>query len=139
MILVCDLKISERALSLRDRIFDRGCPCAVSGVDDIQSQFPVKVIITFADVFGEIRRRAVDDVLVVAIGIGFVNSALNAVRVDTPDEALETAYAYIIGSIGVENADRFAFGVLRLKQTCFSRSILLKYGADRCFLPQRSI
>lgn len=112
MIVVSDSDLTERALSLRKMLFTSGFPCATARPCELQDFLPVKLIIAYFEVFDEIRHGPYDSIFVIVIGKGFVNSALNAVRVDTEEEACKKALEYILElySIGVDR--RFPFGVL---------------------------
>lgn len=86
MILICDVNVSERALNLRRNLFSRGFPCACCGIPDIGKYLPAKLIVTFTDMFDSVRRTPYDDIFVIAIGTGFVNSVLNAARALNEEE-----------------------------------------------------
>ena len=118
---------------LRDKIFSSGCPCAVVTLEKLNSCPCAHVIITFADKFNDVRRMPVDDIFVIAIGIGFINSALNAVRVDNENEAIETAYAHILGKLGIENADKYVFGVLDEHKGVFFSEYFIEIWGRRVF------
>lgn len=111
MILICDSVVSDRAVGLREKIISLGCPCAVSEITEIRSYLPLKLIITFCDVFDSVRRTPFDDVFVIAIGNGFVNTALNAKRADDVDHAILQARQYLYRSAGIENEDITSSGV----------------------------
>ena len=89
MILICDVNVSIRALNLRRNLFSRGFPCACCGIPDIGKYLPARLIVTFTDVFDSVRRTPYDDIFVIAIGTGFVNSVLNATRALNEEELSE--------------------------------------------------
>lgn len=82
MFLVCDRTKSARAKALREKIFSAGYPCAVSKISEIANYLPLVRILTFTDVFDDVRRTPYDNIRVIALGNGFVNSALNAQRLE---------------------------------------------------------
>ncbi len=83
MFLVCDKLLSQRAIDLREKIFNLGHPCAVGCISEISRFLPLVQIITFTDVFDDVRRTPYDHIRVLALGeTGFINSALNARRID---------------------------------------------------------
>lgn len=97
MILVCDSEVSERAIKIRNTLLDLGSPSCVSSISDIKNHTPFCLIITFSDVFGEVRRTPFDDVFVIAIGDGFVNTALNATQAKNLESAISMARSYLRG------------------------------------------
>lgn len=88
MFLVCDKTRSERAAVLREKILRAGYPCAFCAVSEISDYVPLLRIITFTDVLDDVRHTPFDDVRVITIGNGFVNSVLNADQVEREDEIL---------------------------------------------------
>ncbi len=111
MILVCDKTKSKRAAVLREKILLTGYPCAVSRISDIADYLPLVLIVTFVDVFDDVRRTPYDDVHVIAIGQGFVNSALNSTRVDSEADAIEEAKRYIYQLFHITKDRMMPFGV----------------------------
>ena len=95
MILICDTQVSARAQRVQEMILSLGCPAAVSPFDDIKSHLPTRLIITFADVFSIIRQAPFDDLFVIAIGDGFINTALNARGAKDEKTALLLAQKYL--------------------------------------------
>ena len=81
MILVCDRDISQRAIGLRERIFAAGLPAAVSAPADFRRNQPYPLMVTFTDFFDDLRRSPYSDAYCLALGPGFVNSALKAAPV----------------------------------------------------------
>lgn len=83
MFFVCDKILSQRAIDLREEITKFGHPCAVGCISDIAEFLPLVQIVTFTDVFDDVRRTPYDNIPVLALGkTGFINSALNARRVN---------------------------------------------------------
>lgn len=82
MFLVCDKTITARAKALREKVYNAGFPCAVAKISDISDYLPLVRILTFTDVFDDLRRTPYDHIRVISIGMGFVNSALNAQRLE---------------------------------------------------------
>ena len=111
MILICDSDITDRACALRNKLFDLGIPCAVSVISDIGKNLPVMAILTFCDVFDSVRRTPFDDIFVVAIGNGFVNSALNAKRAADDEEAFRILDSKISEMLGLSMEAKTPFGV----------------------------
>ncbi len=90
MFLVCDKVLSQRAIDLREKILHIGHPCAVGCISEIAKFMPLVQIITFTDVFDDVRRTPYDQVRVLALGeSGFINSALNARRIDNEELLFE--------------------------------------------------
>lgn len=87
MFLVCDKTRSDRGKAIREKIFEAGYPCAFCEVSEIADYVPVIEIITFMDVLDDVRRTPFDNIHVLVLGSGFVNSALNA-RAVPPDKDL---------------------------------------------------
>ena len=98
MIIVCDADVSCRAIHVRDTLLDIGYPTCISSIRDIKDNQPFCLIITFADVFNELRRTPFDDTFVIAIGDGFVNTALNAVQTKNLNTAVRLAHNFVQGS-----------------------------------------
>ncbi len=113
MILVCDRTISPRAANLQALLLDLGCPASVSAVSDIKQHLPIKLIITFCDVFDDLRRTPYDNIFAIVIGNGFVNSALNAKRADTTEAALSLARDYLYKQNGIDSTCVFPFGIIK--------------------------
>lgn len=88
MFLVCDRTRSERAKALRENILRTGYPCACASVREIKEYLPLLRIITYTDVLADIRRTPYDNIRVLAVGEGFVNSALNAEQIKEEDDVL---------------------------------------------------
>ncbi|MGN1346212.1 MAG: hypothetical protein ACI4V1_05470, partial [Eubacteriales bacterium] len=88
MFLVCDKTNSERAAGIRENLLLAGYPCAVTSISEIANYLPLVRIITFTDMLDDIRRTPYDEIRVLAIGDGFVNSALNAERVECAEALL---------------------------------------------------
>ena len=114
MILICDTEGSDRAINLRERLFRAGIPTAISVPSTIKKFAPFKLIITFTDVFEQIRRLPYDDIFVVAIGNGFVNTALNAVGIDNIDNAISYAKNHLFEQFEISESALFQSGI------CFS-------------------
>lgn len=128
MILICDREGMERSIRLRERIRKLGCPCALTTVSGIRDHLPVKLILTYCDLFDEVRRTPWDSVFVVAIGQGFVNTALNAKRAETVDAALQTVREFLLDDAGIEEVDRLPFGVSIAGKYFFSDEFFEIYG-----------
>lgn len=112
MIAICDSEISDRAKALRKKLFSEGYPCAAVCPSEIHDCLPVKLIIAYYAVFDEIRHGPYDDIFAIVIGSGFVNSALNAIRVDTEEEACRMARDYLMNLYSIDERRCFPFGVL---------------------------
>ena len=67
-------------MRIRERMLACGLPAAVSALSSIREYLPVRILITFTNVFDDLRRMPYGHIFCVAVGDGFVNSALNAVR-----------------------------------------------------------
>ncbi len=91
MILIVDKTMSDRAVALRDKIFRLSCPCAVCALSNIKENLPTKLIITYYGMLSEIRQKIPDEVFVLVIGRGFINSALNAACCDNESDAVDAA------------------------------------------------
>lgn len=87
MLLVCDRTVSERGNALREEILRSGYPCAFCTPSEISNYLPLLRIITFIDVFDDVRRTPYDNIRVLVIGRGFVNSALNADQTEVENNA----------------------------------------------------
>ena len=119
MILVCDRGESGRAASIRERILRVGVPAAVSALASLREHLPVRLIVTFTDVFDEVRRMSCDDVFAVVIGDGFVNTALNAVR--APADRWEPVVRdALFRQLGIGEAEKDPFGVFLTAKLFFS-------------------
>ena len=129
MVLVCDSDISERALELREKILKLGCPCAVSKISGISEYLPLKLIITFYDQFDNVRRTPYDNIFVIALGRGFVNSALNAVDAADEDELVVEMKNFLYRDANITSKRKFAFGVVEPKNNIFfSKYFVEIYG-----------
>lgn len=102
MILICDREVTGRAVCIRERMLAGGIPAAVSALSSIRTFLPVRCFVTFTDVFDDLRRMPFGNVFCVAVGGGFVNSALNAVRADGEEEALSAVLQHLAGPDGTE-------------------------------------
>ncbi len=88
MFLVCDRTRSERAKALRETILRAGYPCACASVREIKEYLPLLRIITYTDTLDDVRRTPYDNIHVLAVGEGFVNSALHAEQIMTEEDVL---------------------------------------------------
>ena len=111
MFLVCDKMRSERGRKLRETILREGYPCAFCTVSEIKEYLPLLRIITYTDMLDEIRRTPYDDIRVLAIGNGFVNSALNAEKVDNEDDILPLIQKSLWDFFCVKPEWEYPFGV----------------------------
>jgi len=128
MILICDNDISARAIGMRDKIFHAGFPCAISEISNISEYLPLKLIVTFTDVFYDVRRTPYDDVFVLAVGKGFVNSALNAKGVTYEDDVIDEILKYIFEIYKIHEKDITAFGYCFPHGIFFSKNFIEIYG-----------
>ena len=110
MILVCDRFVSERAMAVREAIFDLGYPSAVASIEKISCFRPFRIIISFADVCDEINAINTYNVQTIVIGENFVNSALNVKRVDSIRAALREIRSSVESIYGITEAKKSTFG-----------------------------
>ncbi len=127
MILVCDKDITARAIGMRDFIFHAGFPCAVAKISEIADYLPIHMIVTFTDVFDDVRRTPYDNLFVLALGNGFVNSALNGRSVPSEEEIIPAIKKFLYDSFHIENNQILPFGVC-LGRVFFSADFLEIYG-----------
>ena len=78
MILICDRTESARAALIRESLYRMGCPAAVCALSEYRYALPARLIVTFTDALDALRRTPLDHLHAIAVGDGFVNSALNA-------------------------------------------------------------
>lgn len=128
MIAICDSELSDRVKALRKKLFAAGYPCAAMRPAEICDCQPIKLIIAYFPVFDEIRHGPYDDIFMIVIGKGFVNSALNAVRVDTEDAACRMAREYLLKLYGMDGSRCFPFGVLADPAVFLSKKHCEIYG-----------
>lgn len=128
MLLVCDKTNSERGNKLREKILRAGYPCAFCVVSEISSYIPLWRIITFIDVFDDVRRTPYDNVRVLVIGRGFVNSALNAERIDSEDEVLPAIEKAVYEYFHVRPDWFYRFGVFYDDGVFMSEDFFLVFG-----------
>lgn len=112
MILIVEKTITHRAEALREKLFSLGCPCAVCVPSRVKEYRPVGLILTFADQFESVYRDINDAYYTIAIGDGFVNSALNATRVPDDDNAILKAHDYLIKKMCFTEENITPFGVV---------------------------
>lgn len=110
MILVCDSCVSERAIEIREAIFDRGYPCAVSSFENIASLCPFKIIVSFADAFEEIAGLNFEEVQTITIGDDFVNSALSAKRANDIHDVFRKVRSAVETIYGISEDKKSTFG-----------------------------
>lgn len=127
MILVCDKTVTPRAANLQALLLDLGCPAAVCAFSDIKSYLPVKIIITYCDVFDDLRHTPYDNIFALVIGDGFVNTALNAKRMDSTDMALHYLREFLYKDSGIDKDNRFPFGVV-VGEVFFGNNFFEIYG-----------
>lgn len=128
MILVCDNETNARTKALRKMLFEAGFPCAEVAVSEIGEYLPAKLIICYYEAFDNIRRGPYDNIFAVVIGKGFVNSALNAVRVDSEKEACEKAKEYLCKIFGIGDDETFPLGVAAESAVYLSKDYFEIYG-----------
>ncbi len=112
MIAICDVELTGRVKALRKNLFAAGIPCVVSSIRELKEQRPFDLIITYYEAFDNLRRGPYDDVFALVIGKGFVNSALNARRVENERECVKAALDYLLQYYGVEEAQILPGGVV---------------------------
>jgi len=110
MFLVCDKTRSVRAKALRETILRAGYPCACAAVSEIKEYLPLLRIITYTEVLDDVRRTPYDNVRILAIGEGFVNSALNAEPIREEEELLPKIEQVINEFYHVSPKSIYAFG-----------------------------
>lgn len=98
-------------MKLREKLFSLGYPCACVRISDIGKYRPVKLIITFTDVFDWVRRTPYDKIHAIAIGKDFVNSALNVERVANEDELVQVINRNLRQMYNLDESCCFTFGV----------------------------
>ena len=111
MIIVCDRGDLSRARSLRERILSGGIPSASAAPVSVPGLLPAAAVITWYDVFGELRRMPCDRVYAAVIGDGFVNTALNAGRFPSEDAAIAYVRDQLPGRLGMKAGGTARFGV----------------------------
>ena len=92
---------------MRDRLLKLGCPCSIAAPAGIGTLLPVPLVVTWSDVFDDVRRTPYDDTFVLSIGPGFVNTALNAQRTENEETALSDIRAALV-----------RFNKIRVDPTC---------------------
>ncbi len=126
MILIVDKTISLRAEALREKLFSLGCPCAVCVIKDIRRFPTAELVMTFTDNFDSIGGCA--DCHTVFIGKGFVNSALDATRADTADDAITEAHSYLMARLGIGEDRMYPFGIMLSPSLFVSDRFVEIYG-----------
>ena len=111
MFLICDRTRSKRISVLRENILRAGYPCACCTVSEIADYVPLLRIITFTDVLDDIRRTPFDDIRAIAIGTGFVNSVLNADRLEREEDILPALRKVVYDFFHVRPEWFYPFGV----------------------------
>lgn len=109
MILVCDHTESERAARIRDELYSRGYPCALSALAGYRNCLPARLIVTFTDALDALRQKPLDHIHAIALGDGFVNSALNAQALRDPKHLPDTVRRELLTRAGITR--KTAFGV----------------------------
>ncbi|MBE6626135.1 MAG: hypothetical protein E7628_02990 [Ruminococcaceae bacterium] len=112
MILICDNDASPRAKNLQGLFLDLGYPAAVCPINEIKEHLPAWFFVTFCDSFDNLRRTPYDKIFTIAIDNGFVNTALNATKVTTVNEALSCSLEIVKSKLGISNGGQFPFGIL---------------------------
>ncbi len=128
MILVCDNEINARTKALHRMLYKAGYPCAEVSVKEIGDFLPAKLIVCYYEAFDNIRRGPYDNIFAIVIGKGFVNSALNAVRVDNEEEACIKAKEYIRKLFGIGESETYEFGVLVDSSVFMAKKYIEIYG-----------
>lgn len=128
MIAVVDSFVSERSKTLRKALFTAGFPCASLVPDDLDSKCPVKLIITYPELFEELRHRPLDDIFMIVIGGGFINSALNAASAEDFDDVLSMTQVKLRKAFSLTERNMFAFGVLSNRGVFYSKKHFEVYG-----------
>ncbi|MBQ8185445.1 MAG: helix-turn-helix domain-containing protein [Clostridia bacterium] len=111
MILVCDRTGSSRAAKIRETLYSAGCPAAFGEISDYRNARPARLIVTFTDVLDAVRQTPLDDLYAIALGDGFVNSALNAERLTDSSRLTETVKRRLLTQAEIEGKRITAFGV----------------------------
>ncbi len=128
MILVCDRYLSERAYAVREMIFKAGYPCVVSEIEEITDYRPLKLIVSFDDVYESVRKTPNDDIFMIVIGEGFVNSALGAKHTYTAEEAVSEIESYIYSVYSITDEKKSAFGFNFTPSLFFSKDFFAING-----------
>lgn len=128
MILICDKTVSERAKKLRKKLYKLGIPCAVSKISDMKHFVPFKLIVTFSDVFDDVRRTPYDKIRVISIGEGFINSVMNAEKVLNEHELISAIDRNFMKMFGISQNDVFKFGVKVKPNLFWSKRFMILNG-----------
>jgi len=128
MIAVVDSFVSERSKTLRKALFTAGFPCASLVPDELDAKCPVKLIITYPELFDELRHRPLDDIFIIVVGGGFINSALNAAAAEDYDDILTMARARLRKVFSLTDRNMFAFGVLSNRGVFYTKKHFEVYG-----------
>lgn len=128
MVLICDNEVNARTKALRKMLYETGFPCAAVSVGEIRDFLPAKLIICYFEAFDNIRRGPYDNIFAIVIGNGFVNSALNAIRVENEEEACAEAKKYLHKLFGIGKEETFPFGVLAEDVIFFAKKYFEIYG-----------
>ena len=110
MIVICDRDGSERARILRERMLEKGIPSAVSAPVSVRKFLPAAAILTWCELFDDLRRTPCDHVYAAVIGTGFVNTAQNAGRFPDENAALSFLRSFVPKKLGFPENGRTPFG-----------------------------
>ena len=111
MILICDRTESARAAGIREMLYRAGCPAAVLALSDYREIMPARLIVTFTDALDALRKTPLDDLHAIALGEGFVNSALNAQSLRNEDELPKVIRRELLIRSGIGSDAVTPFGV----------------------------
>lgn len=121
MILICDRTESARAAGIREMLYRAGCPAAVLALSDYRQSMPARMIVTFTDALDVLRRTPLDDLHAIAIGEGFVNSALNAQALRNEKDLPEAVRRELLARSGIGSDAVTPFGVFGHPSVFFSK------------------
>jgi len=111
MILICDRTESARAAKIREMLYRMGCPAAVLALSDYRESMPARLIVTFTDALDALRQTPLDDLHAIAVGEGFVNSAMNAQALRNEKDLPEVLRYELLSRAGVGADEVTPFGV----------------------------
>jgi len=134
MILICDRTESARAAQIREKLYRMGCPCAVCALSEYRNVLPARLIVTFTDTLDALRLTPLDDLHAIAIGDGFVNSALNAQPLRNENNLPHVIRRELLQRAGISRTT--PFGVFGHPDVFFAQSFMEVRGCQ--IKPSRS-
>ncbi len=105
-------------------LYSKGCPSAVLALSDYRETMPARLIVTFTDALDALRQTPLDELHAIAVGEGFVNSAMNAQQLRNSKELPDVIRRELLTRSGIPAEAVTPFGVFGHPYVFFAKDFI---------------